>query len=57
MEARFLITNMMRAIRGKTLLCNSVDYIVRDYLHPSDFYQLVYVMMAAPLATKTVVDC
>jgi nucleoside-diphosphate-sugar epimerase len=57
MEARFLITDILRAIRDKTVLQTSADYIVRDYLHPSDFYQMVCVMLAAPLATNTVVDC
>lgn len=56
-EARFLITDILRAIRDKTVLQTSADYIVRDYLHPSDFYQLVCVMLAAPLPTNTVVDC
>ena len=56
MEARFLITDILRAIRDKTVLKTSPDYIVRDYLHPSDFYQLVSVLLAAH-AVNTVVDC
>ena len=56
MGARFLITDILRAIRDKTVLKTSSDYIVRDYLHPSDFYQLVRVLLAAP-ATNTVLDC
>ena len=56
-EARFLITDILRAIRNKTVLQTSDENIVRDYLHPSDFYQLVCVMLAAPLETNTVVDC
>jgi nucleoside-diphosphate-sugar epimerase len=56
MEARFLITDILRAIRDKTVLKTSSDYIVRDFIHPSDFYQLVSVLLAAP-ATNTVVDC
>lgn len=56
-EARFLITDILRAIRDKTVLKTSSDYIVRDYLHPSDFYQLVSVMLAPPLDTNTAVDC
>ena len=56
MEARFLITDILRAIRYKTVLKTSPDYIVRDYLHPSDFYQLVSVLLVAP-AVNTVVDC
>lgn len=56
MEARFLITDILRAIRDKTVLQTSSDYIVRDFLHPADFYQLVSVLLTAP-ATNTVVDC
>lgn len=56
-EARFLITDIVRAIRDKIVLKTSADYVVRDYLHPSDFYQLISVMLAAPLKTNTVVDC
>jgi nucleoside-diphosphate-sugar epimerase len=55
-DARFLITDILRAIRDKTVLNTSPDYIVRDFLHPSDFYQLVCVLLSAP-ATNTAVDC
>lgn len=55
-SARFLITDILRAIRDKTVLKTSLDYIVRDFLHPSDFYQLVSALLLAP-ATNTVVDC
>jgi len=56
-EARFLITDILRAIRDRTVLKTSADYIVRDYMHPSDFYQLVRVVLAAPPDTNTAVDC
>ena len=56
-EASFLITDILRAIRDKTVMQTSSDYIVRDYLHPSDFYQLVCVMLAAPPATNSSLDC
>ena len=56
MSARFLITDILRAIRDKTVLQTSSDYIVRDFLHPADFYQLVSVLLAAP-ATNTALDC
>jgi len=56
MEARFLITDMLRAIRDQTVLKTSPDYIVRDFLHPSDFYGLVSALLSAP-ATNAVVDC
>ena len=56
MSARFLITDIVRAIRDKTLLKTSSDYIVRDFIHPSDFYKLVVALLTAP-ATNGVVDC
>lgn len=55
-SARFLITDILRAIRDKTVLKTSSDYIVRDFLHPSDFYKLVSALLAAP-AANAVVDC
>lgn len=55
-SARFLITDMLRAIRDKAVLQTSADYMVRDFLHPSDFYKLVRALLSAP-ATNAVVDC
>lgn len=55
-SARFLITDILRAIRDKAVLKTLPDYIVRDFLHPSDFYQLVSVLLAAP-AANAAVDC
>ena len=55
-EARFLITDMLRAIRDKTVLKTSPDYIVRDFLHPSDFYRLVSALLSAP-AANAAIDC
>jgi len=56
MSARFLITDIVRAIRDKTVLKTSADYIVRDFIHHSDFYKLVLALLATP-ATNAVVDC
>ncbi len=55
-EARFLITDILRAIRDKTVLKTSSDYMVRDYLHPSDFYGLVSALLAASPANAAI-DC
>ena len=55
MSARFLITDIVRAIRDKTVLKTSVDYIVRDYIHPSDFFNLVNSIFSTP-ATNAAVD-
>lgn len=54
--ARFLITDILRAIRDQTVLKTSSDYIVRDFIHPSDFYKLVNALLAAP-AANVAVDC
>ena len=54
-DARFLITDILRSIRDKIVLKTSADYIVRDFIHPSDLYQLVITILNAP-ATNAVVD-
>jgi nucleoside-diphosphate-sugar epimerase len=56
MEARFLITDMVRAIRDKTVLKTSASPIIRDFLHPSDFHQLVNMILTAH-ASNVSVDC
>jgi nucleoside-diphosphate-sugar epimerase len=56
MEARFLITDIVRAIRDKTVLKTSSDYIVRDFIGPDDFHQLINAILTSP-ATNDVVDC
>ena len=56
MNARFLITDIVRAIRDRTVLKTTSDNIVRDYLHPSDFFQLVSLIVIAP-SINTVIDC
>lgn len=55
MDARFLITDIFRSIRDKSVLKISADVNVRDYLHPTDFYQLIHKIIDAP-ATNAVVD-
>lgn len=55
-SARFLITDILRAIRDKTVLKISPDYIVRDFLHPSDFYKLISALLSSS-ATNAAVDC
>lgn len=55
-SSRFLITDILRAVRDKVVLKTSPHYIVRDYLHPMDFYKLVDVLLSAP-AVNTALDC
>lgn len=55
-NARFLITDIVRAIRQKSTLKTSPHYIVRDFMHPDDFHQLVECcLVAAP--GNCAVDC
>ena len=56
MDARFLITDIVRAIRDKTLLKTSADYMKRDFIGPDDFHQLVTAILSSP-ATNDAVDC
>jgi nucleoside-diphosphate-sugar epimerase len=54
-QARFLITDILRAIRDNAVLETSSDYIVRDFISPADFYKLVDALLLAP-ATNAAVD-
>jgi nucleoside-diphosphate-sugar epimerase len=54
MTARFLMTDIMRAIRYKTVLKISADYIVRDFIHPSDFCNFINAILTAPAANAVV---
>lgn len=56
LNARFFITDIIRAIRDREVLITSNDFMVRDFVHPSDFFQLVNCLIKAPL-NNTVVDC
>ncbi|MCX7100863.1 MAG: NAD-dependent epimerase/dehydratase family protein, partial [Methylobacter sp.] len=47
-SARFLITDILRAIRDKTVLKTSSDFIMRDFIHPTDFYKLVSALLTSP---------
>ena len=54
LSARFLITDILRTIRDKSVLKTFADNIVRDFIHPLDFCNLVNVMLAAPAANASV---
>ena len=55
MSARFLITDIWRAIREDKVLKTLPDYIVRDFLHPSDLYELINALLSAP-ADNSAID-
>jgi nucleoside-diphosphate-sugar epimerase len=56
LDARFLMTDILRAIRDKTVLRTSGESIVRDFIHPDDFFQLVSLLLSAP-PKNVAVDC
>jgi len=53
LESRFLITDLVRAIRDKAVFKTSAAHMVRDFLHPSDFYRLISAILAAPPTNVT----
>jgi nucleoside-diphosphate-sugar epimerase len=56
MEARFLITDIVRAIRDKTVFKTSANNIMRDFIGAEDFYQLVMAILTAE-PDNLVIDC
>ena len=55
-EAQFFISDIVRAIRNKTILKTSLDHMVRDFIGPEDFYHLIEaILTSTPI--NTVVDC
>jgi nucleoside-diphosphate-sugar epimerase len=56
LTARFFITDLLRAIKSARTFVTSPENIVRDYIHPSDFHQLVGALLAAE-PVNDVVDC
>lgn len=55
LSSRFLISDMLRAIRDDTVMSTSMDTLVRDFLHPTDFAQLAQALIHAP-PTNAAVD-
>jgi nucleoside-diphosphate-sugar epimerase len=56
LSARFLLTDIIRSIRDVTVLQVTPDYIVRDYLHPADFFNLIHSLLSSSPANAAV-DC
>lgn len=55
-EARFFLSDILRAIKSGEVLGVSPENMVRDYLAPNDFFQLIEKILVAP-AINDVVDC
>jgi nucleoside-diphosphate-sugar epimerase len=45
MNARFLITDLVRAIKNKKVFKTSSDNIIRDFITPPDFYNLIQLII------------
>ncbi len=56
MDARFLITDIIRAIRGKEIFETSEEIIYRDFIHPSDLFTLIHSILNLE-PRNCVVDC
>jgi len=56
MRARFLITDMVRSIKNKEIFKTSEDNIVRDFITPPDFYNLIQAIIDAK-STNIALDC
>ena len=56
MNARFLITDILRAIKNKEIFKTSADNIVRDFITPPDFYNLVQAIIDFK-HTNIALDC
>ncbi len=54
--ARFLISEMIAAIRGGRTFLTSDRPLVRDYLHPADMCSLLGCALGAPSGTNTPLD-
>jgi nucleoside-diphosphate-sugar epimerase len=55
-EARFLVTDVLRAIRDRQVLQTSHENIVRDYVGPHEISQLIQRVLSAP-PTNVAIDC
>jgi nucleoside-diphosphate-sugar epimerase len=56
MNARFLITDIVRAIQNNEVLKTAETNIVRDFISPVDFSQLIKAIIESP-AMNCAVDC
>lgn len=55
-DAHFFISELIRAIKQKTIFLTSREDIIRDYVGSVDFFHLINAILTAP-PTNTVVDC
>jgi nucleoside-diphosphate-sugar epimerase len=56
LKQRFMISDIIRAIQTKTVFQVDRNNIMRDYVGPLDFYQMIYVLMNTG-QINTAIDC
>jgi len=56
MNARFLITDIVRAIKNKEIFKTSANNIIRDFITPPDFYRLIQAIINFKPINRAV-DC
>jgi len=56
MNARFLITDIVHAIKNKEVFKTSADNIIRDFITPPDFYRLIQAIIDFK-PTNIALDC
>jgi len=56
MESRFLIADIVRSTRDRTILKTSSEIMVRDYITPKDFHSIISAILNSPLKND-VIDC
>jgi len=56
MDARFLITDIVRAIKNKEIFKTSANNIIRDFITPPDFYRLIQAIINFKPINRAV-DC
>jgi len=56
LDARFLLTDMIRSIKEKKVFLTLSNNIFRDFLNPLDFYQLVELILNSP-KINLALDC
>lgn len=55
-SARFFITDIIRAIQENATFITTSENIIRDYIGPNDFFNLIYLILQSP-QTNNVIDC
>lgn len=55
-SATFLICDVLRSIRDRTVFRTSNTLLMRDYLHPSDFERMTYAVLSSP-PCNVAIDC